>query len=504
MGWIGKALDRVISEISPGAGLQRTMARKSLTVAMNYDAATRGRRAYGWKAPRSDADAAAYGTREYLRALSRDFVRNRPYAARARDVVTSNVVGSGIVPTVDHPDADLKAQIAGVLAKHLLTTALDARGELNYYAMQETVMNTVFTDGEVLARRRLRRGKFARNLPLGFQVELIEADHLDTTVATWGQNIVVEGVEYSPIGDIEAYHLYPEHPGTAKTRGVVMRSERVSWRDVIHVRRFDRPGQLRGVPWLAPVMLTLGEMSDYQEAQILKQKMAALLAAVVTYDKDGAPTAADRLKGLEHMEPGAIVGAPEGAAVTFTQPPRVDDYGIFIRETLGAIAMGIGITRESLTGDLSGVNFSSGRMGRMEMDRNVERWQSHLMIGQFCVGIARWVQEAWRLLPDRTLSGADFAIGHTAPRRPLIDPNDEIDAMLKQVDGGLNSRQNVQRTLGLDPDQVRRERAEDIEKDAQANLPAPAQQSLPTAKEKRLAEAAKTKDAATPKEETEE
>ncbi len=483
MGWIGRALDSVIGEIAPSVGGKRMVARRALGLAMNYDAASRGRRTQGWKAPSTDADAAAFGSRERLRQLSRDMVRNRPYAARAREVVVSNVVGTGIVPSVVHEDQQKQAEIWAVLKDHLLTPALDARGELDLYAQQEVVIGTVFTDGEILARRRIRRGKYARDLPLGFQIELLECDHLDTTITSWGGNEVIEGVEYTSIGDIEAYHLFREHPGAARLRGAVLKSERVSWRDVLHIRRLDRPGQLRGVPWLAPVMLTMGDLSDYQEAEILKQKMAALLAGVVTYDKDdvGAEDV-KKLRGLSKLEPGAVVAAPKGAQITWTTPPKVESYPQFVRENLGAIAMGIGITRESLTGDLSGVNFSSGRMGRMEMDRNVERWQ-RLVIGQFCMGVERWVREAWRL--QQVLPSEDFALAHTAPRRPLIDPNDEIDAMIKAVDGGVNSRQNVQRTLGLDPEQIRRERAEDQKKDTEVGLNAAAKQDLPAARETR-------------------
>jgi len=57
--------------------------------------------------------------------------------------------------------------------------------------------------------------------------------------------------------------------------------------------------------------------------------------------------------------------------------------------------------------------------------------------------------------------------------------------MLKQVEGGLNSRQNVQRTLGLDPEQIRRERAEDAAKDGDVGAPAPAAKDRPTARETR-------------------
>lgn len=466
MAWIGTALDRLIGEFSPSAGMRRSRARAMMALAMNYDGASKGRRTYGWKAPGSDADQAAYGARSTLRQLSRDFIRNRPYAARAQAVVSANVVGTGIVPAVQHEDPVVQERLSRLILGHLLSVSLDSREELDLYAMQDVAMKAVFSDGEVLARRRMRRGRFARGLSLGFQVELIECDQLDTTLRSWGANEVIEGIEYSPIGAVEAYHLRRVHPGSAFSVARPTETERVSWTEIVHVRRFDRPGQVRGVPWLAPVMMQLGELSDYQESQILKQKMSAFLVAVATYEKDAAMPGDNGLAGLEEMQPGMVVSAPQGAKIAFSEPPTVAEYPAFMREGLGATAMGVGITRESLTGDLSGTNFSSGRMGRMEMDRNVENWQRGLMVSQFCGGIERWLREAVPLVSE--FRGVEFGMTWTPPRRPLIDPNDEIDAMLKQVEGGLASMQHVQRQLGLDPERVQRERAEDVARGADA------------------------------------
>jgi lambda family phage portal protein len=458
----GRALDSVIGVFSPQSQFERTKARMQTQHLMNYDGATKGRRAGGIRATSTDADAAAFGSRSRLRNVSRDMIRNHPYAARARDVVVSNVVGTGIVWSVQHDDEAKRNQIADVLRKHLNTPALDARGECDLWEMQAVVMAAVFSDGEVLARRRIRNTQYGRDLGLGFQVELLEADHLDTSKLSNGANEVIEGVEYSPIGDIEAYWLYRKHPGSSSVRKDYT-SERVSWRDILHVRRFDRPGQLRGVPWLAPVILSMSDLSTYQEAQILKQKMAAMVAGVVSYDEaDGA--ADKQAKGLADLAPGSLVWAPEGATVSWTNPPAVDGYGDFMAQGLKAMAMGVGLSYEALSGDLTRVNFSSGRMGRMEMDKNIEMWQRNLMIGQFCAGLARWVQEAWRL--QNVLRGEQFSLEWTAPRRALIEPVREIAALLDAVDGGLTSLSRAQRTLGLDPETIRRERAEDMAAEA--------------------------------------
>ena len=458
-------IDRVIGTFNPEAGLRRARARAQTQLLMNYDAASKGRRTYGWKAPGTSADAAAYGARTRLRNMSRDFVRNRAYAARGRDVVMANVVGEGITPSI-RAGENAKAAVSAYLP-HLTGQDIDAMGEYDLAEMQGIIMSTVFTDGEVLVRRRMRNPRFNRNLLLPYQVELLEVDLLDHTIQRWGENLVVEGVEYGPTGAIEAYHLYNEHPGAVLHRRP-LESTRVHWSDIIHVRRFDRPGQMRGVPWLAPVMMTLGELSDYQEAQILKQRMAALMALVIEWE-DGASRPAESGRGLEELAPGAVVDLPTGAKPHFTEPPTVDGYDEFMRRGLAAVAVGLGITYESLSGDLKGVNFSSGRMGRMEMDRLVRMWQRNLMIGQFCRGMERWFRDGLALVGH---AGLPFTLDWTPPRRILVDPTKEIPAMIEEVEAGLNSRQRTQRELGRDPDTIRAERKQDADADRDAGLPA--------------------------------
>ena len=154
MAAIGKILDRVITEFSPSRGVQRLRARQQAKVLMNYDAATKGRRAAGWKRTGTDADAAANGSREAIRNLARDFVRNRPYAARYVDVVATNVVGTGIQFSVRHDDLDRAGQIDAVLRQHMGTTDIDARGECDMAQLQRIIIRGVVVDGEILARRR--------------------------------------------------------------------------------------------------------------------------------------------------------------------------------------------------------------------------------------------------------------------------------------------------------------------------------------------------------------
>lgn len=460
-------IDNVIGYLSPAAALSRVRARQQLAATMNYDAASRGRRTHGWKSPVSSADAASLGARAQLRALARDFVRNRPFAARGLSVITGNVVGSQIVPSV-HAKND---RLAAAITRHLSGTVLDASGILTLGAAQQCVMNAVVADGEVLLRRRWRAGPFAAQLDLPFQVEMIEADYLNPWLTSNGKNEVIDGVEYGPTGAPVAYHILRQHPGAMFLRRD-SQSDRVPAADIIHVFRADRPGQTRGVSWFAPVMMTLGDLSDYQEAEILKQKIAALMAGFITSDEPEIAASGDAEAdaddfGLGEVQPGTITELPPGKSISWSDPPAVQGYDGFMRQNLAAVAMGLGITYESLAGDLSRVNFSSARMGRMEMDRNIEAWQQQIMVGQMCAGLERWIRDAAQLVPN--FLDADFTIEWTAPRRPVIDPAREIPAMIKEIDAGLNSRQRAQRQLGRDPAVIQSERIADAAFDAELN-----------------------------------
>ena len=460
-------IDKTIAVVSPTAALKRARARRALDIVMHYDAATTGRRASSWRPVASDADGAA-SRRDRLRFVARDMVRNTPFALRAQNVIAANVVGEGIRPKVI-TDNDALIERAGVITREFLdTTLIDADGQNNLFGLQKLVMKTVPEAGEVLIRRR-RRGP-DDNLPLPFQVQVMEPDYLDTLRdgTLRSGNMVREGIEYDKIGRRVAYWLFEEHPGVVGFRRKGWQSKRVPASEVIHVYRMDRPGQMRGVSWFAPVVMTLRDLADYQDAQLMRQKLAACFAAFrITPDDDEDTDAASIMPTT--MQPGMITKLGPGEDIQFGNPPSVTGYDEFTRANLRSIAAGMGITYEALSGDLSGVNFSSARMGRMEMDRNVGDWQQLMMVPKFCHGVARWLLEAWAVR-DMNTDIMNLNVRWTPPRRILVDPTKEIPALGKSVALGLESRQAIIRQMGRDPDEVRAEQKEDQDRDEAAGL----------------------------------
>lgn len=458
--------------ISPKRAYNRAATAAAVQVlhryTAQYDAEGRNSR-MGWR-NFSNASPATQVSKSItrLRAVSRDMRRNNAYAARAIAALASNVVGEGIIPAVQGTDRT-KIRIQELIKAHFDTTAIDFDGRHNLYGLQSLAMATMAEAGECLIIRR--RATASAGLRLPFQIQVIEPDLLvvDNDRTLPGGGVVISGVEFNASGQRVAYHLYKSHPGSEYATGetVQMPAE-----DVIHLFRCDRPGQVRGVPWLSPVMVKLWDLALYEQAELVKQEIAACFAAfVIDHDGESGVEARARAESepeiqvdqpaaspRESLEAGTITYLKPGSQVTFGSPPQPQSYEAFVRAHIRTVAAGLGMPAEVLSGDLSQVNFSSGRMGWLEFQRVIDQWRWHVMIPHLCEGVGRWFAEAVSLTNPR-LSG--WSLGWTPPRREMIQPKEEVEADIAEIRAGLASRSEKLRKRGYDPEDVDREIAED-------------------------------------------
>jgi lambda family phage portal protein len=136
---------------------------------------------------------------------------------------------------------------------------------------------------------------------------------------------------------------------------------------------------------------------------------------------------------------------------------------------LREIAAGIGITYEQLTGDLTGVNYSSIRAGLLEFRRRCEMLQWHTIIFQFCQPIARrWMDTAVAAglirIPEGNYSRNRrkyYRIDWRTQRWQWVDPLKDSMAALLEVRGGFRPRSSVIAEMGEDAEDTDRVYAED-------------------------------------------
>lgn len=451
-------IDRAVGAVAPRWQLQRTRARiANRLVIRHYEASSTGRRTAGWNRASGDANATAGPSLQRLRDAARDLVRNNPYAESALKTIADHTVGWGIVA---------KPLTPNVLAMKMWkawteTTACDADGQHDFAGLQKLVMRSVAESGEVLVRRRWRR--LEDELPIPMQLQVLEADYLDTSkhnIALPNGGRIVYGVELDPIGRQVAYWLFPDHPGNSFS--LMQSSGRVPAEDVQHIYEAKRPGQARGVTWFANTLLRFKDFDEYEDATLMKQKIAACLAVIVT-DPDGSGSPVGGLAddstspGLDMLSPGAIMSGPAGREVNVVQPPTVRDYADYCNVNLKAIATGLGIPYEELAGDYADINFSAGRLSRLRFYNHVYDWRWRLMIPQFCAPVWDWAMQAAAIMGAGAVSPARW----TAPPIAMIEPDKEGLAIQRNIRSGIQTLSESIRERGFDPDEFFAEMAAD-------------------------------------------
>lgn len=454
-------LDRTIIFLSPEKGNRRLKQRALSNILVKkrgYEGAAHGHRVDGWRTvSQGSVNTENMTSLATLRNRSRDLVRNNPYASRGIGVIASNTIGEGIIAQIRGKNKAKTADLIAAWNKWSETNACDADGKHNFRAIQTLLMRCMPESGEVLIRRRWRH--LSDNLPVPLQIQILEPDFIDTARNELldGGNYIIQGIEFNSLGQRVAYYLFNEHPGGWVTGKFTLNSTRIDAKDILHVFRGDRPGQIRGIPWLASAILRLRDFDEYEDAQLIRQKIAACFAVFVTDNDPGTETTKAAIS--DRVTPGLIEVLPAGKDIKFGNPPAPDGYADFSRVTLHGVSAALGVTYEAMTTDLSTVNFSSARMGWLEFHRNINQWQWQIMVPQAIEPIFQWFLEAAYIAGFST-DGASAE--WTPPIREQIDPVKETFAANAAIRSGQTTLKETIRSRGYDPDKVFKERQEEL------------------------------------------
>ncbi|ASJ23771.1 phage portal protein [Laribacter hongkongensis] len=443
-----------------------------------YDGTGGGRRALAWMPSNPGAVAALSLAQDELRAKSRDLVRRNAWAAAGIEAFVANAIGTGIKPQSMVPDQATREAIHSLWwdwCEHA-----DAAGLTDFYGLQALVTRAMLEGGETIVRLRYRRTE--DRLPVALQIQVLEAEHLPNTMNRDlpGGNVVRSGIEFDRLGRRMAYHLYRSHPNdgllapmSSSASGGGMDTVRVEASEVIHLFRPLRPGQIRGEPWLTRALVKLNELDQYDDAELVRKKTAAMFAGFITRmapeDNLMGESAADANGvAMAGMEPGTLQILEPGEDIKFSAPADVgSSYAEFMRQQFRAVAAAMGITYEMLTGDLTQVNYSSIRAGLLEFRRRCEALQHGVIVHQLC----RPIWRAW--MDQAVLEGAIDLPGYRQQKRQYqsakwipqgwswVDPQKEFNAMKLAIRAGLMSRSEAISGNGYDAEDVDREIAAD-------------------------------------------
>ena len=439
--------------------------KKKASVA--YDGAGHGKRLGNWYPSTSSVNSLLVSNLNTLRTRSHDIIRKNPYAANAVDSIVSNCIGTGIKPQSKARDANFRKNIQSLWLQW--TDEADDSGMCDFYGLQALVLRSVIECGECFVRIKIDK----KNSTVPLKLQVLEAEHLDTSkdYQLSNGNVIKSGIEFDKSGKRVAYYLYKEHPGDSFI-GKTIDSVRIPAKEILHIYKPLRPGQIRGEPWLSNVLLKIHELDQYEDAELVRKKTAAMFAGFVTrLDPEssmfGEKNTNDQGVAFAGLEPGTMQFLDPGEDIKFSSPADVGNtYEAFIKQQLRAISVGLGVTYEQLTGDLSGVNYSSIRAGLLEFRRKCTALQHNLMVFQFCRPIwNKFVELA--ILSDsiKIPNDPDFALVKWIPQGfAWVDPIKEQNAQMNAVRCGFKSRAEVVSELGYDVEEIDAEIAADNER----------------------------------------
>lgn len=458
------------------------------TVRMNhYEAASHGRRLMGWRAPGTGPLKAAGADLPTLRNRSRDACRNDPLAAAIVRAWVSSLVGYGIVPRVQTDDRDLRDRIE-TLWREWVAMA-DADGAVDFYGLQALAVRAFVSAGEAFIRLRWRR--LSDGLPAPLQVQLLEPDMVplfdcDSWPGMAAGSKIRQGVEFDLLGRRVAYWFHKEHPGDSTNASVGIQDlNRIPAEQVMHLFNPERPGQIRGVPLLAPILTRLRLLGDFQDATAERARLANLFALFIKRPPTSGDATIDPMTGrpIEYapngapmalLEPGIAQELMPGEEVQFSNPPQPgSEFSEFVRDQVAAIAAGVGgMPAFLLHEDLRDVSDRTLRVLLGEWRRHCEQIQWQIIIPKFC----RPIRDAWTraaqlagLLPPEEASIARNC-EWTPPRHSHLHPVQDVEGLKLEVEAGFRSRASVISEYGFDAVDVDLERAADAQRAAELGL----------------------------------
>jgi lambda family phage portal protein len=438
--------ERSIAIISPSTALRRAANRAQIKLfERKFEAAAKGRRVDGWKTTKTSVNQDLQKELKIIRERTSDLSFNNPYGKKAVKTIANNVIGTGIIPSFYFKDGKTNEQGLLIIKQAWKDWAdkvtCDFYGKSNLYGIQKLIMKTIVRRGEaIVIRKRVTTKVNAAGLQLQVLTgEFLDLDKNEEKVA--GGGYIQNGIEYDKEGALVKYWLFTRHPSEAPGDSIAFEAK-----DVLHLYEIEEAGQNRGIPFGTTTVIKQRDLDEYEDAELVGKKVAASYAGFVT-NQDPDKASNGEQSNIEAVEPGTMNYLAPGESVLFPNPPQNPGYSDYVRTQLRAIAAGYGITYEQLTGDLSGVNFSSGRMGWLESQRNFEEWQFQLMVPQFCDPVFAWFIESYKIGG----TSENIGVSWTAPRREMIDPAKEIAAMKVQARAGFISWQEVAKSQGWNP-----------------------------------------------------
>ena len=476
-------LDKVITYISPKAGAKRLASRGALALAGAF---TGGRGGYGgyngaridraalraWRPGGGSAQADISTDLPMLRDRTRDAVRNAPVATGTVANSVSAIVGTGLAcnPGINYKvlgitedqATEWNSDTGDRFDVWASSTDSDVAEWVDFYTNQDIALRSSFESGDswVLTPLVERPG---RGVQLALQ--LLEADRVCNPTGKQNSETLQDGVELDPAtGKRIAIHAAKVHPGDMRLTSqtwtrVEVRGRETGRANVLQIWKPLRPGQMRGVPWLAPIIEPLKQLTRWTDNELAAAVTSSLFTLFVKMDpeafsslfeEDAQQAIVQRnQKWSGEMENSKAVNLLPGEEVQTASMNRPNpEFDPFWNAMVRQIGMAVQIPVEVLTMHFQS-SYSAAR-GALLLAWRFYRERRDLLAKQFCQPVYElWLENevaqgrisAPGFFADPYIRAAWCKATWTGDGPGSIDPQKEVSAAKDRVEMDISTLQ---------------------------------------------------------------
>lgn len=371
--------------------------------------------------------------RRVVRIRSRYEAENSSWYSGILRTAVNHIVGNG--PRLQMLSADPEANKRVEAAFRRWATRIDLAD------MLRVIVEAYWRDGEVFVMRAER----PQNWPLTLDLRTFEADQIASPwdSGSWKDDFQDDGIRFDrSVNELEFYVLDNHPGGNAYTS-----SQQGHWyssRDVLHLFRAERPGQVHGIPRVTPALQQLPIMRRQELATLYSAETAANFAM---YLKSTAPTieAAQFATDFNEIEitSNLLTQLPPGWELGQVEPKQPGpQYEMFQRQALQSFCRCTNMPYTLAAGTGKDANFSSFK-GDM---KNV--WEPEVKVEQsriensIIAPMFQWFLESAIYVPG-LLNGLPqiSEIDHKWhwPPLPALDPVENANAAVIRLGSGLST-----------------------------------------------------------------
>lgn len=432
--------------------------------------------------PKSDIEE----NRKLLRERTRDLTMNAPIAAAAVNSTRTSVVGTGLKPKpkIDYEflgmSADEALRLQNLIKKEFAiwanSTLCDVCDLNNFYELQQIAFNDWLRNGEEFVQ--LTYGEKTDFMPYELRLRLVSADRISTPNSLNGEydgydpkitngNTIMNGVEIDSNGKVVAYWISSTFPGeyeskTTKWARVLKRGKRTGNPNILHIFNAERAEQYRGVPFLAPVITAIKQLTRYTEAEIMAAVINSMFALFIKTesgndvedfggvdDEDWTQVQPDKDDEIK-LGNGTINFLKENESVEAVESKHPSqNYDTFVNAFATLIGAALEISPEVLLKKFNS-SFSASK-GALN-----ETWKSFSMrrkwfVDDFCQQVYEmWLAEAVSqgrinmpgFFADPLIRKAYTNATWTGPAQGVLNPVQEVNAAVTRIKNGLSTHED--------------------------------------------------------------